>query len=142
MLPTLFYGRHISERIAELSNRFIFNYTKRYFTVRISMQPVKKKKKSPKASCVDQLPPQNGCCRARSLPELTAMPPLNLVPRQSANMLIPMNSESLFIFESLFLGTGVPAEVKQRMPAGSKEHDFKAPVELNALLPLFPPVHK
>lgn len=45
MLPTLFYGRHISERIAELSNRFIFNYTKRYLTVRISMQPVKKKKK-------------------------------------------------------------------------------------------------
>lgn len=60
MLPTLFYGRHISERIAELSNRFIFNYTKRYLTVRISMQPVKKKKKkkSPKASCIDQLPPQ------------------------------------------------------------------------------------
>lgn len=57
-------------------------------------------------------------------------------------MVIPMNSESLFIFESLFLGTAVPAEVKQRMPAGSKEHDFKSPVELNALLPLFPPVHK
>lgn len=54
-------------------------------------------------------------------------------------MPIPMNSESLFIFECLFLGTAVPAEVKQRMPAGSKEHDFKAPVELNALLPL--PTH-